>query len=223
MQTPRYDSSPKRLVVAVAAIFTSLALLGGCARDGNGVEGRASRDVRTFSKLDVGGTFKVAVVVGPEASVEVVADENLLDYIETKVNGDTLKVRTRERLDPELALSVRVTVPSLEEVDISGVADIRITGLHGPKFELDASGASDIHLEGQVDALELDVSGVGDVEAFGLQARSVDIDLSGAAKAEVTATEKLVASISGSGRVRYAGSPASVEREVSGAGSIEAR
>jgi Putative auto-transporter adhesin, head GIN domain len=42
-----------------------------------------------------------------------------------------------------------------------------------------------------------------------------------AGDADVHATEKLTASVTGSGDIRYAGSPKKVDRNVKGSGSIE--
>lgn len=55
-----------------------------------------------------------------------------------------------------------------------------------------------------------------------LIAREAEVKIMASGDVEVHAKEKLVASVYGSGEVRYAGSPASVSKTVRGSGSIEA-
>ena len=57
-------------------------------------------------------------------------------------------------------------------------------------------------------------------KARGLQARIVEISITGAGSAVVNASNTLRVAITGAGDVTYFGNPKTVERHISGAGSI---
>ena len=48
------------------------------------------RDVRAFDEIRTAGSFDIYVEVGPEQSVKITFDDNLIDLIETEVRGKTL-------------------------------------------------------------------------------------------------------------------------------------
>jgi hypothetical protein len=52
-------------------------------------------------------------------------------------------------------------------------------------------------------------------------AENTKVDISGAGSAEVFASVKLDAHVSGAGKVRYKGDAANVQQQVSGAGSVK--
>src|SRR4029077_5598145 len=91
--------------------------------------------------------------------------------------------------------------------------------LTGPKFALEASGASRVSLDGSVDELLADTTGASELEASGLQTRTAEISTTGAADAEIAVAEKLKVAITGAGKVSYSGN-ATVEKHITGAGSV---
>ena len=92
--------------------------------------------------------------------------------------------------------------------------------LTDPKFAIESKGATDVTLDGAVDELLADMTGASDLKAKTLQARTVQISTTGAADAQVNATETLRVAITGAGDVTYFGNPKTVEKHVTGAGSI---
>jgi hypothetical protein len=208
-----------------SAVVTALAaaLVAGCMTRGSGTEQRESRQSDAFTEIEAGGVFDVRVTVGPEASIEIIGDDNIVPLVHTEVTGDRLHIGSEGNISPKLDLVVNITTPSLQRLRSSGAGSVRVEGLRGDTFELDASGASKVHLAGEVETLELEQSGAGNVDAASLQARTVRADLSGAGSADVLASETLVAHVSGAGSIRYAGDPSDVEQHVSGAGSVRPR
>lgn len=219
----------RRLFVLPLALPLTLALplVSGCGTRGSGTAASEVREVESFDKIDLGGAFHLVVHVQPGATqkLEITADDNILPKIQASVSGGELDVGfgNISFIRPKIPIKVEVWVPALSKVDASGAADITIDGLHGERFELELSGASDSSLSGAVDQLDVDISGAGELDAKKLQAKSVVLDLSGAAEAEVWASETLDVDISGAGEVGYWGNPATVNQDISGAGSLEKR
>ena len=133
-----------------------------------------------------------------------------------------LELRSRERLRPTHGHGITVLVSSSTRsgAKLSGASDLNVPGLTGPKFAVESRGAADVTLDGAVDELLADMTGATDLKAKTLQARTVQISTTGAADAQVNATETLRVAITGAGDVTYFGNPKTVEKHVTGAGSI---
>ena len=72
------------------------------------------RDVPDFSNVKAGGAINVEVSAQKEFSVEVEADDNLLEYIKTEVKGETLKIYTEDRISTRNPIRMRISMPNIE-------------------------------------------------------------------------------------------------------------
>jgi hypothetical protein len=200
-----------------------LSLLG-CAveKEGSGVEASEERDLDAFSKISLEGEADVAVAIGEPQTVTVRGDDNLLADVETEVDGDTLQISHPTNVDPEpqVGLTVEITVPELEEVEVSGAGDVTAAGLRDGDLVVEVSGAGDIEATGEVDRVEAEVSGAGDVQLGELVAREAVAEVSGAGDIHVHATESFSGEVSGAGDITYTGDPPEVQTDVSGVGDI---
>jgi len=102
---------------------------------------------------------------------------------------------------------------------IRGAVKLTAKQLTGPKFALEASGASHVSLDGNIDELLADMTGASELEAGGLQTRVAEISTTGAGDAEVAVAETLKVAITGAGKVTYSGNP-KIEKHITGAGSV---
>jgi Putative auto-transporter adhesin, head GIN domain len=129
-------------------------------------------------------------------------------------------LRTRERVRASHGVNVVISSPMRTGAKLSGASDLRVPALTGARFAVESSGAADVTLDGTVDELLADMTGAADLKAKMLQARSVQISSTGAASAQVSASEILRVDITGAGDVTYSGNPKTVEKHITGAGSI---
>lgn len=224
-------------------VFFAVSILSSCnQRRGSGNIITEKRQTGNFTAISVGGAFTVEVKTGPVTEVEVESDDNVISYIETKVSGNTLKIRTKDGNGFNNAhFKVYITAPEINKINSSGASNIKVTSQlkSAGKISLDASGAAGI--EASVDAPEVyaEVSGAGNIELTGrtrdykakvsgsgtlksgnLQSENTTVDVSGAGTARVHASVRLNAKASGAGNIHYKGG-ASVEQKTSGAGSIK--
>lgn len=233
------------LFVAASCIilFASCVNPFGKRIHGNGVIKTEDRRTGDFKAIDVGGAIHVYVKQDDNRSVGIETDENLFEFIETSLEGNTLRIRPRRNtnLDPSGAIKVYVSAPlftrlhasgaskiisdnrlsSGEEMDISvsGASEARID-LNVPSIEAELSGASDMVLTGETKDLSIDCSGASNAKCFDLLTENADIDLSGASGADVFASVSLRGEASGASHIRYKGN-ATVQSNTSGAGSIK--
>ena len=159
---------------------------------------------------------------GAKQRVEVRGDDNIVPEVQTIVTDGELELKIDQWLvRPKINTTIEVWVASLSEISVSGAADMTVDGLHGERFELAVSGASTSTLSGAIGTFEVTSSGANTLDARELQAKTVEISVSGAGDANVWASERVDASVSGAGNVIYHGNPPDVEEDVSGAGSVK--
>ena len=206
---------------ASARIFNFSVNFGGVKGSGNVVNEK--RNLANFNAIEVGGIFEVEVVAQKEFSVEVEADDNLLQYIKTEVNGDTLEIRTEKSISPKSSIRIRISAPNIENLQVSGVSKVSVVNLKNETLKVDASGASKIKVDGETKNLEVELSGASKLDAENLKSENADIDGSGASNAAVNVSGDLKADLSGASKVTYTGNPKNLEKSTSGASSVKGK
>ena len=210
---------------------------------GNGNIKTEERSVGSFRNLEVSSIVNVYVTQGEMKPIRITGDENLLPYIEVEQEGDQVIIRSRPgiNLDPSHELNIYVTAPAFSkiglsgagniisegkitntenlELDLSGAGDIKME-VDAPKVKADISGVGSIYLKGQAKDVDLQVSGAGSAHCFDLLSENTIVGISGVGSAEVFASVKLDAEVSGAGSVRYKGNASDVNQHVSGVGSV---
>lgn len=188
--------------------------------EGNGVSRSEKRDMpSTVSKIQADGAFDIKILTGSAPSLTVESDENIVPYIQTKVDGDTLYIRTRRSVCTSLPMSVNVSMAHLDSLKVSGSNDIDVKGLKND-LTIDMDGSSTVFLSGGVQRLQIYMKGAGDVKAEGLRAENVFIKMTGAGDVVVHAVKLLDVTVEGAGTVQYRGNPRIIKR-ISGVGDIE--
>ena len=148
------------------------------------------RDVSDFEMIQVSGVGRVIITQGDDETLSVETDDNLLEYIETEVKGDTLEIGFskdtsfgvgggRKVLEPSEGFTFRISVIDLNSILLSGAAKVEVDKLKTDTLNIHLSGAGDFVVE-DLNAKELDVSvsGAGDVEVAG-RVENQNVRLSG--------------------------------------------
>jgi hypothetical protein len=191
--------------------------------DGSGNPAAVTRAVTPFSAVHLSGTSAVRITVGPERSVVVHADDNLVERVTTEVDADVLSVSTRGNFTASSPMYVDVSVGSLDAVTLSGTGAISVQGVDADalRVELPATGTGLVTVSGSAQRLTAQLGGTGDLQLADLQARDAQVTLTrtGTGRIEVHVTDTLRATLSGDGEILYSGSPKVIER-VTGTGAI---
>ena len=230
--------------LAIPLFLASCQGIFGKRVHGNGNVRTEDRQVSDFKNVEVDGAAKVLVSQGDHSAVKIETDENLLQYIEVNQTGDRIHIHERQgyNLRPSNGIRVYVTSPVFHSIEASGACDIlgqtKITNpealeLHvsgagdikmdvdAPKLSAEVTGSGSVYLKGQTKEVTLDLTGAAHAHCYDLLAESTKVDISGAGDAEVFASVKLDAEVSGAGSVRYKGNASDVNQHVSGAGSVK--
>ncbi|PWT79910.1 MAG: hypothetical protein C5B58_12655 [Acidobacteria bacterium] len=207
--------------IAIALLAPCILLTAGCrwvGIRGNGHIKTEERTIAAFTEIDAGGAFAIEWQSGPP-TLRITADENLLSYIESDVSSETLRLRTQDQIWPTRGIKILISSPTRAGARIRGAVKLTAKQLSGSKFALEASGASRVSLDGNIDQLLADMTGASQLEAGGLQTKSAEISTTGAGDAEIAVAETLKVAITGAGKVTYSGNP-TIEKHITGAGSV---
>jgi|SRR5579862_1817485 len=231
------------IIAALPFLIGSCRYLRGKRVRGNGNIKTEEHSVSSFKNLEVSSTLNVYISQGEVRPIRIEGDENLLPYIEVEQDGDEVIIKSRDgyNLEGSSELKVYVTAPSFHKISLSGagdiIADSKITNpdnmeinlsgagdikmeVDAPKLTADISGVGSIYLKGQTKDVDMNISGAGSAHCYDLLSENTKIEISGVGSADVYASVKLDAHVSGAGSVNYKGNATDVTQQVSGVGSV---
>lgn len=221
------------LFIFIAALSVGILSALNCSVGGfdgafgfDGVKGSGNvrsekRTVSGFNKVRAGGAVQLEIAAQNDFSLEVESDDNLLPYIKTEIDGTNLKIFTEGKIKTKNPIRIRISMPELVGLDVSGASNAAVSGVKAKAFDLEASGASKINIDGEVEILVIEASGASKIDAENLKTQEAVADTSGASKIVVSPTVKLKADASGASTIYYTGEPESIDKNSSGASSIK--
>jgi len=205
--------------LAIAAMMgTTMLATPGLA---HGRDATETRDLDDFTRIVIEGAMDLTVEVGKSQSVKITGDDDYLNRVETKVEGNTLYLSQEGRRWHDVEVDVEISVRKLEGIFLEGAADIVATGIESNEFDLEIDGAGDVTLEGTCGALTIEINGAGDVDAEDLKCKSVDATINGAGDIDAYASESVEAELNGVGDITICGDPDKVRPRIHGFGSFE--
>ncbi len=243
----------KRLLLLTCVLLVALlsgccplapALWNARAIAGSGKLVTREMDLKGFSRIDAGAAFVLDVTHGDGYAVTVTADDNLIDRLDVSVSGDTLHIRLRPGLSlHSVTMRAKVTLPLLRGLALSGASRATVAGLQSSEdlslslsgassvegtiaagdLRLGESGASRAELTGTAGNLRIEGSGASSARLAGLTVKDAHVSLSGASSAEINASGRLDADLSGASRLLYAGDPTLGRMQTSGGSIISAK
>jgi hypothetical protein len=228
-------------ILFIAAI--SLTVLSSCrfgCVKGSGHKITETHKMGDFTQIDISGGFKVNLKQDSSMVVSINADDNLMKYIRTSVDGDRLRIETRRNLCGSGEMVINIGVKNLEKIKTSGAIDLTSDGklvtkdlsldLNGGSkvnMELDAanlntegSGASEINLKGQATSHKVHLTGSGKIYALDFVVGSYDIETTGASECEINVLHDLNVNTTGASEIKYRGNPTNVNSHKTGASTL---
>jgi hypothetical protein len=232
-----------KILLLVAA--TSITLFSSCRRfrcvKGTGNVRTETRKMSGFTKLDIAGGYKVTLKQDSTESISITTDDNLFKYIQTTVEGNTLKLHSRRNVCASGETTIIIGVKNLDRIGASGAIELRTDGrltvqdlsfdlsgaskidmeLYAGKVRTDASGSTEVYLKGQAASHDVDMSGSGKVEALDFVVGKYKISTSGASECKINVLNELDVHTSGASDIQYRGNPSKVNNDQSGASSVK--
>jgi hypothetical protein len=234
----------KKTIIMLAA---AAALLNFSSCEKVVGEGPLQTELRTvtgFSGVSASISGKINYKIEPVYKVEIIAQRNVLDVIQTSILGGHLLVKVKDgvRIKSNEDIVVNISAPSANYLHLSGSGSMEVTGnlqetgldMHisgsgsitiaqaaiANKLDADISGSGSMHIQAGTAADEdVRISGSGKFIADGVTADRVQAKISGSGDIQVKAMQTINATISGSGSVYYRGTPV-ISTHISGSGRV---
>ncbi|MBN2502308.1 MAG: DUF2807 domain-containing protein [Anaerolineales bacterium] len=196
-------------------IILSMALMSGCVTIdfGNTVRGSGnvvneSRAVSGFDEVSLRGVGTLILEQGETEGVEIEAEDNIIDLIETKVVGDKLIVETKPgyNLRPTRGINIYVSLIDISAVDLSGSGDILADELESEDLRIEVSGSGNADIAAiTTESMAFKIAGSGDLDIDTLEADTLNVVVAGSGTIEVAGNvaEQSI-DVSGSGELRAA-------------------
>ena len=241
----------KNPLISIPFLALSIFILSACQFlpwvnivRGSGNLTAETRPVSGFNAIRLDGAGRLLISQGMTESLEIQAEDNLIDELTSQVEGGTLVLghqerRWRKSILPTRPIVYTLVVTDLAKLTLNGAGDIdlqslqtdalvleingagnfEITDLTAESLSVNLAGTGSITVSGVVAEQEVSLDGAGSYQAGDLQTRSTAIEINGLGSGTVWATETLEISINGGGSVSYYGSP-NVSQEITGLGDV---
>ncbi len=209
-----------------------LLLFAGCRHDvfepdgdqivGSGKIVSEQRSVPEFSGILVNGSADVYITQDPSQSLRVEADDNIIGRVKTRNDAGILVVELEPGSYHHTTVRIHASMKAIHFLECAGAADFSVTGpIATDVIECRISGAGHYELRGTAEEQTIFISGAGEVHNFGLTTKNSTVTIAGTGSVEGHASDRLDATISGTGSIAYAGSPRTVHQSIQGLGNIE--
>ncbi|SEP44549.1 head GIN domain-containing protein [Niastella yeongjuensis] len=203
-----------------------------------------SRQTATFDGLNLKIPAELYFKQDSVFKIELQAQENILDEIETAVINNELQIRFRHditKVRSNDGITVLINGPDVRSFTVDGSGYLEIPDLITPaNMSLHVNGSGNLKVNnvnttevngeisgsgiitvssGNANTNNLKISGSGLINASGLMVKDARANVKGSGNIQLFATQTLDATISGSGSILFKGSPA-VTTHISGSGTV---
>ena len=212
------------MTLTLKSIVFFSALLLGCT----GLQAQSIKriDIVSFNEVYIGGNFNVEITDDKTKHIVLEGNQEAIDEIEVSLRNNKLQIEKKRNSwwrsgYKGRRVSVQIPATQLKAVYLSGSGSLKGT-IHASddlKLVVSGSGSFNASIEGAED-INSTISGSGSLRAEDLSTKTAEVKIAGSGNARLNVSERLMASVAGSGNVIYSGNPSKVEKSVAGSGRI---
>lgn len=211
------------LLLAVCWYSTAFSQnYSGPAISGQGEIVKKKLNVADFNSIGLGIHATIYLTQGNQQSVEIEAQQNIIDNLELDVENGSWNIEGKKRIKDYKDVVIHITVPTVKALSIGGSG--KILGKNEFKnlgdLKVSIGGSGEVSLAGSASSTYISIAGSGKVDIRQMDSNSSKVSIAGSGDAYVDAKTSLNVSIAGSGSVYYSGKP-SVKSSVAGSGRVE--
>jgi hypothetical protein len=234
----------KKIIILLTVAAAILSFLSCKKVVGEGPLQTEDRAIANFNGLSTSIAGTINYTQAPFYKVQIQAQRNILDILESYRIGNELilKFRNNVNVTNHSNITVNISAPSLESLQLSGAANVNVTGSFvSNNFNTNVSGSGNLTINnlqiadaitarvsgsgyikiftGTAAAANAFVSGSGNIDLSAIAVQRAEAKISGSGNAKVNTIQTLDATISGSGDVYYWGNPV-ITTHISGSGKV---
>ncbi len=199
--------------------------------------------LENFKNISASHEFEVTIEKSDNFNVEVTYDNNLTEYLEVELKGDTLMLSLDDKHNyNNVTIKATIKMPDIYVIKGSGVTNFElkegfefdhdfnvdlsgVSNLSGKiktgDIKVDISGCSKVKLEGAGKNLSCDISGVSGTDLEDFKVENAEIEISGSSNAVINTDGKIKVEASGFSRLEYKGKGEIEVSEVSGLSCVK--
>ena len=193
------------LTVASATLLTACDD-GADDRQNRGPSRSETREVGSFDSIDMSGAARLEITIGKPESLAIEGRASSIERVETKVRHNTLFIESKPRdwfmSNNRRRITLKITVPKLDSLQVEGGNDVRLTGFAGGETHIRAAGAAHILADGHLNELTVRMSGAGHGDFSRLIADDAKVIVEGVGSVIVHPKDTLDATMNGVGAIR---------------------
>ncbi len=214
--------------------ITSIILISGLifqscvySNGGFGPTVEEVRNVGSFNALRVSSGIDITLIQGEQTKLIVIADEDIIDDVESEVVGDELRLSVDRGWFRRGNVDAIITFVNLESLDVSAGSDVESEGLlrledidieassgsdiklslEGNEVNLRTSSGSDASLTGSARGFFAKASSGSDINAYEFEVENAVLELSSGSDVKAWVTRSLEVNASSGSDVYYKGDP----------------
>jgi hypothetical protein len=203
--------------IYIPGIIMLMALLAsGCGFqvvNGSGKIADETRTVSSFSSVSLVGIGDVYLTQGESESVRIEAEDNLIQYFDTSVQENTLRIGIKDQylgttLRPTRPVKFYVSLPKIDAVTVAGSGNILAGSVRTDVFKISVLGSGKVTADDVTATnLEINLAGSGDVSLGKVTATDLKLTIAGSGDLMVNtlAADKINSSSTGSGNITLSG------------------
>lgn len=227
------------LIISLTSCNANLNLGEGIDGSGNVVTEKRTIEA-PFTKIQASTGVEVILEQGTPTQVEVEVDDNLIEYIVTKVENGTLIVKIDGNINTMESAIVRVKTNTINGLETTSGASIRSIGtirgtelfiktssgsnintdLEFEKVSCESTSGSEIKVSGKALALETKSSSGSEIEAQDLAANEIFAQSTSGSSTTVNPIVLLNAKASSGSSIEYVKDPKKIVKEETSGGSV---
>jgi len=193
-----------------------------------------------FVRIDASRGLDVYITKSKNISLEVEADENLHELIETEVKNGTLYITTTKNIYSASAKKIHLSVNHINAIHVNSGAEVysentfstdklvinASSGAHArmdlkvDELTCESSSGSEIRVAGETNYLMVSSSSGSDIDAYELKAKTCKADASSGSDIHVYVTESFEGNATSGADIQYKGNPEEVNESDNSGGNI---
>jgi hypothetical protein len=186
----------------IAALILAMLLFSACSNmsyqtdfekihgTGNLVE--ETRAVSNVTGADLNTIGELTIKLGDTESLVIEAQSNLMDYIETEMLGETVRIRNSDGINlvPTKPIKYILTVKSLDTIKISATGGITAPDLQSEYFSIAMDGPGYLNMgELNADTVEVNVDSSGNLTIGELNADTLEVNIDSSGNVDISGGE----------------------------------
>jgi len=192
---------------------------------GNGHVVTEKRQLVSFDEIINESSYNVIIVEDTIWEARVEAESNLIPYIRTLVNGNTLIIDSRNGgIQSTFPINIYVSCPVIHSIELSGSGRIDANNISTDNFKIKLSGSGEISTKVEANFIDAKNSGSGDMHMLAIS-HNMHAEVSGSGDMSIKGTNDAGDfMISGSGDIfSYDLFQKTLDAKISGSGDMFVR